>query len=249
MEKYYLFMDECGDPSLKSINHNFPIFVLLGVLISEKEYVELNSKLDKLKMDVFGTKQAILHSRDIRKCEGVFAKLFDLKTKEYFYKQLDNILSTTNYKLIASAIRKEEHLALYGKLADDPYEIGLTFLLERALFELDDTNSAAQVIIEARGQKEDMNLAAKYNQLITRGSQRVQPERFGLRFGTKASFRRKALNDNGLQVADLCAYPTARHILEPNIPQPAFDIISDKFRKSNHGSVDGYGIKIFPTKQ
>ncbi len=246
MQEYYLFLDESGDPSLKSINHDFPIFALLGVLISKKDYEFLNSVFDRIKLKYFGSENVILHSRDIRKCEGLFSRLFDLNTKKHFYYDLDKAMKETNYKIIASAIKKEEHLDLFGKLADDPYEIGLTFLLERAAFELDEVNGMAAVIIESRGDKEDNNLAAKYNELTTRGSRQVSAEQFVLRFGTSVDFRKKEENDNGLQMADLCAYPTARHVLHPNQPQPAFDIIFEKFRKSNHGQAEGYGIQIFP---
>ena len=246
MNEYYLFLDESGDPSLKSINHDYPIFALLGILISKSDYETLNQVFDKMKLKYFGSTEVVFHSRDIRKCDGVFAKLFDLNTKKHFYYDLDKVMHETNYKIIASAIKKEEHLELFGKLADDPYEIGLSFLLERVVYELDEMNATAEVIIESRGDKEDSNLAGKYNQMVTRGSKRVDGKHFMLRLGSKVDFHRKEENDNGLQMADLCAYPTARHILHPDQPQPAYDIIADKFRTSNHGQVEGYGVQIFP---
>lgn len=75
--RHYLFIDECGDPSLSSLNPDFPVFVLLGCLFDEIEYQKVCNRLDALKIDIFGSDDVILHSRDIRKCEGVFAKLFD----------------------------------------------------------------------------------------------------------------------------------------------------------------------------
>ena len=42
MKKYLLFIDECGDPSLESINQIFPVFTLMGILISEEEYRKIN---------------------------------------------------------------------------------------------------------------------------------------------------------------------------------------------------------------
>ena len=47
-------------------------------------------------------------------------------------------------------------------------------------------------------------------------------------------------------MADLYAYPTARHVLYPDQPYPAYDKISGKFRISNRNRVEGYGIKVFP---
>jgi len=169
-----------------------------------------------------------------------------LSIKQKFYHELNTAIGSISFKIIASAIDKEKHIERYGKLADDPYEIGLTFLLERTLFELDDLGGVAEIIIESRGDREDKTLAAKYNELITRGSHQVQINRFVAKYGTKIQFRRKRENDCGLQLADLCAYPTSRHLLNPNEPQPAFDIIADKFRRSSRGEVRGYGIKLFP---
>ena len=114
MQEYYLFLDESGDPSLKSINHDFPIFALLGILISKKEYEKLNQLFDTMKLKYFGSKNIIFHSRDIRKCDGPFVRLFDLDVKKHFYYDLDKAMRESSYKIISSAIKKEEHLDLYA---------------------------------------------------------------------------------------------------------------------------------------
>lgn len=245
MKKYLLFLDECGDPSLESINQIFPVFTLMGMLISEEEYRKMNLEIDKLKRKIFGTNRVILHSRDIRKCDGSFAVLFNPKVKKYFYRSLNEILIKYNYRLVASVIKKEDYLNSYGRKADDPYELGLTFLLERIMFDLDSRNGFAQVILESRGKKEDSILGEKYKQLIKFGSRQISAGRFSTRFDHEATFRTKSMNDNGLQIADLCAYPTAKLILT-GTESSSYMVIKDKFRKSNRGKVEGYGIKIFP---
>ena len=35
-EKYYLYVDECGDQNLANFDTNFPIFTLCGIIVSEK---------------------------------------------------------------------------------------------------------------------------------------------------------------------------------------------------------------------
>ena len=245
MKKYLLFLDECGDPSLESINQIFPVFTLMGMLISEEEYRKMNLEIDKLKRKIFGTNRVILHSRDIRKCDGSFAVLFNPKVKKYFYRCLNEILIKYNYRLVASVIKKEDYLNSYGRKADDPYELGLTFLLERIMFDLDSKGGFAQVILESRGKKEDSILGEKYKQLIKFGSRQISAGRFSTRFDHEATFRTKSMNDNGLQIADLCAYPTAKLILT-GTESSSYMVIKDKFRKSNRGKVEGYGIKIFP---
>lgn len=244
--QYHLFIDESGDPSLSSINANFPIFTLLGCLFEDSEYLKVCSEIVKLKKEFFNSEHTILHSRDIRKCEGVFTKLFDLDIKAKFQKQLNYILENSTFTVIAVGIKKQDFIEKYGKIADDPYEISLSFLLERAVMEIDNTKDGAiNLMLEARGRVEDEIIQKRYNRLLDKGSQHITPERFKKRF-KKMEFKRKIENDCGLQIADLCAYPVARHIINPKEPYPLYDIVESKFRRNTTGSFKGYGLKIFP---
>ena len=89
--KYLLFLDESGDHSLSNINHDFPIFVLSGILFSEDNYKKVCDKINIFKKKYFNTTSVILHSREIRKCEGLFKILFDLNVRKKFYFDLDKI--------------------------------------------------------------------------------------------------------------------------------------------------------------
>lgn len=64
--------------------------------------------------------------------------------------------------------------------------------------------------------------------------------------GTRLEFLTKAYNENGLQLADLVAYPVARWVIKPRQPNRAFDILQSKFYRDSTGKVSGYGIKVFP---
>lgn len=44
-EKYYMFVDECGDQNLSAFDENFPIFTLCGVLMSQTQLVQWRTKL------------------------------------------------------------------------------------------------------------------------------------------------------------------------------------------------------------
>ena len=243
--KYHLFVDESGDPSLSSVNADFPVFVLLGCLFEDSAYQEICTKIIELKKEFFGSEHAILHSRDIRKCEDVFVKLFDLEIKEKFYNKLNSILENGNYIVISVGINKKEFIEKYGKIADDPYELSLSFLLERAVMEIDKGENTIHITLESRGRVEDEIIQKRYNRLLDNGSSHITPERFKKRL-EKIEFKKKKENDCGLQMADLCAYPVARHIINPNEPYPAYDIVEKKFRKNSSGSFVGYGLKIFP---
>ena len=67
MNKYYLFLDECGDQNLSSFDPSFPIFTLCGVVISQEKLLYVTDKINFLKKELWGERKIILHSRDIRK--------------------------------------------------------------------------------------------------------------------------------------------------------------------------------------
>lgn len=247
MSRYLLFLDESGDHGLKTIDPNFPVFVLTGLLFSESNYKVICEKIDSFKKKFFKTNEVILHRRDMRKYESGFEILFNTEIKRKFYLELNKILSEADYKIVASAINKEKHIQTYGKLADDPYEIALTFVLERVLFEADNNTDATNihVTIEGRGKKEDAQLARRYNELLYRGTNQIKADRLVNIYDEELEVRLKKDNDCGLQLADLCAYPIARYVMNNNEPNPAYDVIKNKIRKGSRG-VFGYGIKIFP---
>lgn len=79
--KYYFFLDETGDHGLTYIDKNFPIFLLCGCLFREDALRQTEDSLNDFKLKYFKTTKVIIHSREIRKCEGAFQILFDLSLK------------------------------------------------------------------------------------------------------------------------------------------------------------------------
>lgn len=243
--KYFLFLDESGDHGLVNVDPGFPVFVLCGVLIEEVEYFHFRDKLNSLKNEFWGNKTVILHSRDIRKCDKEFSILLDLELKKKFYEKLNNLLLETSFVIICSAIRKEYHIKRYGRLNNNVYEIALSFIVERSVFFLDTLNEDklnVQVVIEKRGKKEDQELNRHFQRIKSQGtyfvnSARIETNGFGFHF------RNKKDNINGLQLADLIAYPVARFVIDPERANPAFDLIEAKFYKR---SGKRFGLKIFP---
>ena len=50
----------------------------------------------------------------------------------------------------------------------------------------------------------------------------------------------------GLQVADSCTYPLARHLLDRDEPYIPFMIIEENIYCNKEGEYDGWGLKLFP---
>jgi len=242
-----LFLDETGDHGLSFVDKNFPLFLLAGCLFSDAELIKIEKEINDFKIEFFGTTKVILHSRDIRKCEGPFQILFDLELKRKFYEKLNKIMSEANFTIIGSGVNKEEHIKKYGRGAKDPYALSLSFIMERLIFCLDKkgNNSVADVLIEKRGRKEDQLLLNQYNKILDTGTYYVTPERLKSKIDKFDSFLKRE-NTIGLQIADLCAYSLARYVLNPSEPYPPFDIIKAKIYCDGRGKFDGYGLKVFP---
>ncbi len=60
----------------------------------------------------------------------------DINKRSDFYKDLDNLIKNSKLKIIATAINKDRLIQLYGPIADNPYNISLSFILERSVFTL-----------------------------------------------------------------------------------------------------------------
>lgn len=242
---YYIFLDESGDHGLKNIDPGFPIFVLCGVVMSDEQYQELSDRFNAIKKKFWDDKKVIFHSSDIRKCEKEFKILFDIDLKSKFYKELDKSITESEFSIISSAIKKNNYIKKYGKLKSDVYEIALSFIVERSIFyidSLDKTISKLYFIMERRGKKEDNRLLSHFNKLLQVGTYYLTPERIES-YNLRIEFREKRQNINGLQLADLSAYPIARYVMDKERANPAFEIVKPKIYSKG---TKLYGLKIFP---
>ncbi len=245
IKKYYLFIDESGDHGLVTLDEDFPVFLLCGLLTSEDNYKDIRLLINNLKNRFWKNKKVILHSRDIRKCEKEFQILFDLEIKQQFYEMINNVIENSKYRIISSAIDKIKYIKNYGRLSNDVYELALSFIIERAIFSLDEVNNVEkqlEIVIEKRGKKEDKKLDEHFQRLLSRGTNYVTSQRLK-DVNIKIVFKDKKDNINGLQLADLVAYPIARYVIDPRRANPAYDILSKKIYNKNGKK---YGLKVFP---
>ena len=244
---YYLYLDETGDHSLSFIDYNFPIFLLCGCIFEQTELKNIEEKISLFKQKYFNTSNVILHSREIRKCEGAFQILFDLNLKAEFYQNLNSIIKNSKFKIIGVGINKEEYIKRYGKSAKDPYSLSLSFIMERLIFCLDELDKKSEVEIRAerRGGKEDQKLLSQFNSILDLGTYYVSNDRLKKKI-KKFEFNFKKDNIVGLQIADLCAYPLARYLINSEEPYIPFMVIEDKIYCNKEGKYDGWGLKLFP---
>ena len=242
--KYYLYIDECGDQTLENFNPSFPVFTLCGVLVSRANKRKLEEEFNALKMEFWGNQDVIIHSREIRRCKNEFINLLDPDIKNRFYERVNAILSQNDvYVVVACTILKEPFIKLFSN-TEDVYGLSLSYLIERSIFCVDDKSEATSIdiIFEKRGKIEDKTLTKFYYGLRVTGTKWVEPERLQGHIGAFTS-RTKKENIIGLQIADLIAYPIARKVLNPETPNPAYEIIKPNIY-SSHGAM--LGFKVIP---
>lgn len=124
-----VYLDESGDHSLELVDKDFPFFALAMFICEETIYNQkISPAINQFKMDFFGHEAVIIHSRDIRKAQRDFGILTSPAKREEFYKKLNQIMSDSDYQLIVSVIKKQDHKEKYGIFADNPYEVLPTLL-------------------------------------------------------------------------------------------------------------------------
>ena len=127
------FLDECGDHSLTKIDRDFPIFVLSLVLVKRADYLEMVlPAVNNLKLKYWDHEGVNLHSRDIRKADGPFSILQNPARRTQFLTDVSNLMATLPYELFIVGIHKERLCNRYVRAAN-PYDLALTFVMERVL--------------------------------------------------------------------------------------------------------------------
>lgn len=246
MQNYFLFMDESGDHGLDHIDNDYPIFTLCGIIFKHEDYVETKEKIIAIKNKYWNPGQTvILHSRDIRKWQKEFQILMNPEIRQPFLEDISNLIEQEKFVVIASCVDKKEYIKRYGKLTRNIYTIAISNIIERAVFWLDEqpeTNKRLLCIIESRGKREDAELNNAFSLLRDRGTNYVNSVRIK-EYGFTLNFRKKAQDIEGLQIADLIAYPITTQLIDPSRANPAYEIIKEKYYQRK-GKV--FGLKISP---
>ena len=240
---YIVYVDESGDHGLKTIDPNYPVFVLAFCIFRKSDYIgQLVPALQNFKFEHFGHDQAILHETDIRKDRKNFTFLKTPQRKAAFLNALTQIVSDTPFTLICSVIHKEPYRKRYAN-PDNPYHVALGFGLERVFYFLRSQGAAEQqthIIVERRGKHEDAELELEFRRICDDGNYHGHKLPFEVVFADKKS------NSAGLQMADLVARPVGIKMLRPEQENRAFDVLEEKFYTNGRGERDGWGLKYFP---
>ena len=239
---HIVFVDESGDHGLKTIDHSYPVFVLAFCIFAKKDYSNFVSPiLTQFKFHHFGHDQVILHEADIRKDRSDFSFLKDPARKYAFMDELTRIVEQTPFTLIAVVIDKIKHKSRYSE-PWNPYHLALQFGLERIAkwLQRQESSGTTHIVVEGRGKREDGELYKEFQDIFGGVGHRCDPLPFEMVFADKRS------NCAGLQLADLSVRPIGLHVLRPDQQNRAFKVLEVKFDRNDGGSIDGWGLKVFP---
>ena len=241
---YIVYVDESGDHGLKTIDPNYPVFVLAFCIFKKTDYLQQTVPLlQAFKFKHFGHDQIILHETDIRKDRGSFNCLKKKEMKEAFLNELSGIIEVSPFSLIATVIKKQAFLNRYDQ-PSNPYHVALGFGLERIHNFLRGQESGRElvthIVVEKRGKNEDDELELEFRRICDGKNFHRCSYPFELVFADKKS------NSSGLQYADLIARPVGLNILKPEQQNRAFEMLKPKFYRQKTGSIHGWGLKCFP---
>jgi len=241
-----MFLDESGDHSLveDKIDKSYPMFVLVGCIFDFDYYAKVvEPEINKLKVKYFKNQQIILRSYDIRKQKNEFSSLVDRRKREAFLNDLDGVISSLQFTVIAAAINKLKLIKAYSQ-PNNPYHICFRFILERTVMYLGRSSDGIMFRAESRETHNDRQLALVYEGLRSKGNNFIKPDEVQRKF-IDLSFNQKTQNVVGHQIADLVAYPIGKWVLDPEKENKPFEIIKKKLHKKNNAFLN-YGLKIFP---
>ncbi|MDO8445819.1 MAG: DUF3800 domain-containing protein [Deltaproteobacteria bacterium] len=240
-----MFLDESGDHNLSIIDPDYPLFVLGGVIV-DKNYAEgaLTDALRDFKLRLFGSDDIILHTADITRNRNGFERMKEQQFRERFYRELNELMHTLNYTVIACAIKKDHHLARYGIAAIDPYLLSLDVLVERFCMEIGNVSNGGVVVAEKRDPILDRELELAWLNLKIKGTRYIHAADIDRRI-VALNLKSKTENMAGLQLADLVVSPIGRCISGRSVKED-FRIIESKFRRNGKGRYEGFGLVTLP---
>jgi Protein of unknown function (DUF3800) len=251
---HIVYVDESGDHSLRSVDENYPIFVLSFCIFRKSEYSAVASRdLQNFKFRWFGHDSHVLHESDIVKRRFPFAFLDYDNIRERFMDDLSAVLEATSMTVMTAVIKKDALKQRYAR-PENPYQIALLFCLEKTKEFLrcqEIVDGECHIICESRSPrekagrgKEDRELEVEF-QCIIAGRHFLQVP--GSEMPNFAiAFVSKQANSAGLQLADLIARPIGLRVLREHQQNRAFDIIQPKIWKGPVGNSPFYGMKVFP---
>jgi hypothetical protein len=245
-----VFLDECGSHSLLPAG-GFPVFCLVGVIVRESHWEDVDRRWRQWKATNLGSENAIVHEPEIRRGDRPFGGL----GRAALLESLNAAVASLDFTVIAITIRRAEYGDLVGagpldaSLPAQLFLMSLDFLFERIVMALDErfNGGRARVVAESRGSREDALLQYEFARLHLEGTSYISSAWFRQELHPGITFEGKGgTYATGLQLADLAARPCAEKIVDPASTPDRWPEIRSKLCPGKETKNSILGLKILP---
>ncbi len=254
---FTLFLDESGDDTLYSdeeyaSNSRLETHcTLVGVVVANNKKEGLKKALCKLKNDIWGADDVVLHSVKIRNKVGAFVVFsYNPDLYEYFQSGMNQIIEEISPIIFCSSLNKRLWINKYPRklhFRDDPYSQAFVYLLERYahfLDKQDGDNPRGKIVVEKRNARQNGILKDEYTNFLEHGTQYYQLQKTPYnKLAANIEFKRKDMNIPGLQIADYLCYPFYKNHKMPGSENKHYEFLEKFVYPGDRGR---YGHKKWP---
>lgn len=246
-----MYLDESGNHDLRpaKINPRYPVFALGGVVVDRAyERTVIGPQLRDFKVQYLGDEEIILHTKDMHRLGKGFEVLADRDYRLTFYKALNELIDSWDFKIIACAIKLIDHIAQHGQNALDPYMYSLDVVVERFCKELNNTTDSGFICAEMRNPGLDRDLRTAWEKIRREGTAFAPAAEIDEKI-VHLTLKDKKPNIAGMQLADLIATPVGRGVLKLPTKDDEVSrvVVKRKFRRGWLNQHRGYGLVVLPS--
>lgn len=205
-----MFIDETGDGVTTP-------FTLTGAIFEYKYCIdqdgdsELKEKINKLKVDCFGTKNIGLHLNDISRGTKAF-KSIPKENRKKFYNELPGFLKEVEFKIISITVDSAKMNEFYATPKKDHYVIAFTHLMEAFYSFLSPAGiDSGRIVLESRDANENLSVQKAFFEVFNNGTLHVDIESQREKIkGFVMAPKGDLIYQSGLEMADIICNPLSR---------------------------------------
>jgi hypothetical protein len=209
--------------------------VLAFCVFRKQDYADqVLPAVSRFKFKYFGHDAIVLHEREIRKQHGPFSALRDQALRQVFFEDLNEWIRAAPFALITVVIDKRSQ-----PIGENVYSAALDTGLVHVTKYLRQNGEQrlTHIVVESRGPKEDGELREAFDTFC-------KPDGTLNGCNLDLVFASKAHSHSGMQLADMVARPIGRHVLDPEQPNRAYDILAKKLWNAPQAA--GSGLHVLP---
>lgn len=242
------YIDESGDHNLdmKTVDNKYNVFVLGLVLIKKENYESIDTGFKKIKKDIFGSEDFILHTNELnnpndKRSDPRNKVIYNPTKRAEFYALINEFIKNAPFTTCYMVVRKEHFVNQYTTPID-PYELSFENILNRTMKYSHGRD--VDMHIECRQSGLDRQMEAQFAKYSLSGTRFCTAEDIKRRI-KKFEFFDKNKNITGIQIADLLANPVGRHFLG-KVPKVAGNEVPYVLARSKLAGGVKNALTIFP---